>query len=114
MGSVIIDTNLLMLLIVGLADRRYIAMHKNLSDYDEADFELLTYAISTYSDIVLIPHIMAEVSSLARQIKDPARSRIQHKIRDLVEQTIEIPIPSMTGVRRDEFGIFGVTDAGNI
>jgi hypothetical protein len=111
MGPVIVDANLLLLLIVGSCDIQYIGKHKNLSDYNEIDFKILVEAISLFSDVVLLPHIMAEVSSLARQIKNPARSRIQIKLRELVETVPEIHIPSLDGVRRDEFDTFGLTDA---
>ena len=111
MGPVVVDTNLLLLLIVGSTGRHYIRMHDNLGHYDDSDFDTLTAAISLYSDIVLVPHIMAEVSSLARQIRNPARRRIQETLRNLVETTAEIPMPSIIGVRRGEFDRFGLTDA---
>ncbi len=110
-GPVIVDANLLLLLIVGASDINYIKMHKNLSGYTESDFEILGDAISIFSDIVLLPHILAEVSSLARQIKNPARSKIQAKLRELVETAPEIPASSLSGVRRDEFDTFGLTDS---
>ena len=111
MAPVIVDTNLLLLLIVGSAGRNYIGMHKNLGDYDIGDFELLGDAISLFSDIVLLPQVMAEVSSLARQIRNPARSRIQAVFRKLVETTMEIQTPSLSGTTRDEFDAFGLTDS---
>jgi hypothetical protein len=87
-------------------------MHKNLnSDYTDDDFDFLGLIVSGFSDIILLPHILAEVSSLARQIKRPAKSHIQMKLREMVEITTEIPIPSLLGVRRDEFDVFGLTDA---
>jgi len=109
---VLVDTNLLLLYIAGLANRTYIGAHKRLSGYNDADFELLVQAISIFSDIVLLPHVLAEVSNLARQTPNPMmRSRIHEKLRELVEAAAEIPIPSRDGVRREEFGEYGVTDA---
>lgn len=110
MTAVVVDTNLLLLLIVGSTDRSYIRIHKNLSQFSEEDFILLGQAISLYSDIVLLPHIMAEVSSLARQIKNPARAQIQSKLAELVESVGEVPVPSVAGVRRAEFNMLGLTD----
>ena len=108
-GAVLADANLLLLLIVGSASRR---VHKNLSHYTEDDFDLLVQAISIFSDVVLVPHLLAEVSSLSRQgIKNPARRAIQQKLRELVETTPEVPVPSVDGVRRDEFPDLGLTDA---
>jgi hypothetical protein len=109
-GPVLVDANLLLLLITGSADRRYIGMHKNLSGYEESDFDLLGQVISLFSDLVLLPHVLAEVSSLASQIRNPARRRIQEKLKELVETAAEIAIPNLDGVRRDEFHEFGLTD----
>jgi hypothetical protein len=67
-------------------------MRKNVADSSQSDFAILGEAISVFSDIVLLPHIMAEVSSLARQIKGPAKSRIQINLRQLLETTPEIQI----------------------
>lgn len=36
-----LDTNRAVLLIVGLADRTFIGMHKRLAAFDEVDFNLL-------------------------------------------------------------------------
>ena len=57
---VLVDTNLLLLYIVGLANRNDIGAHRRLSGYNEADFELLVQTISIFSDIVLLPHVLAE------------------------------------------------------
>jgi hypothetical protein len=111
-AAVVVDTNLLLLLIVGSADKNFIKIHKNLSPaYTEADFDLLGQVISLYSDIVLLPHVMAEVSSLARQIKNPARAAIQLKLAELVESAGEVCVPSVAGVHRVEFDRLGLTDS---
>ena len=110
MAAVVINANLLLLLIVGSTDITYIETHKNLSQFNEHDFILLGQAISLYSDIVLLPHVMAEVLSLARQIRNPARARIQAKLAELVESTGELPVPSLAGIHRAEFDTLGVTD----
>jgi hypothetical protein len=66
-GVVVVDANLLVLLVVGSASRDYIAKHKRLQGYTIYDFELLGLIIADFSDIVLLPHILVEVSSLAKK-----------------------------------------------
>lgn len=80
-------------------------------DYTEDDFDLLGYLVSGFSDIILVPNVLTEVSNLARQIGDPARTVIQETIRMLVESAPEVPIASLAAVRRDEFIDAGLTDA---
>lgn len=75
-GVVVIDTNLLVLLVVGSASRSYIRKHKRLSDYTSEDFDMLSLILSEFSEIVFLPHILAEVSNIARQIDLPARRQI--------------------------------------
>jgi hypothetical protein len=110
-GVVVVDANLLVLLVVGSASKEYIAKHKRLQDYTADDFELLGLIIAQFSDIVLLPHILAEVSGIARQIENPARARIQNALRTLIATASELPIPSTSGARRDEFDELGLTDA---
>ena len=53
--AVAIDSNLLLLLIVGSASRDYIAKHKRLKSFDSSDFDLLREQLSVASAIVLTP-----------------------------------------------------------
>ncbi len=111
-GVVVIDTNLLLLLIVGLTSPDYIAVHKCLKgDYTEHDFNLPGLIIGGFSDIVTLPRILSETSNLARQIPGPARRDIQLKFRSFIERTVEIPLTSVQGARREAFENLGLTDA---
>jgi hypothetical protein len=110
-GVVVVDTNLIVLLVVGSASKKYIAMHKRLQDCSAYDFEMLGVIIANFSEIVLLPHILAEASSLARQIQNPARAKIQNAFKTLITTAIELPIQSASGVQRGEFDELGLTDA---
>lgn len=111
MGPVIVDTSLVLLLIVGLAGIQMIPAHGNLSGYTAEDYVNLSDFITGFSDIVLLPHVLAEVSNLARQVKDPYKTRIQLKLREFVELNGELMLPSVSAVRRSEFISLGLTDA---
>lgn len=111
MRAVLVDSNLLLLLVVGSASRRYIQVHKRLSGYGAEDFELLVGLIGTFSDLVTVPHVITEVSNLSRHIPDPAaRSVIVDKLRELIEQTPELPIGSVEGLQHPAWSRLGVTD----
>lgn len=62
--GVVLDTNLLVLLIVGLADIHLVAQHKKLNSYNETDFKLLVAILDKCKKIVITPHILAETSNL--------------------------------------------------
>lgn len=111
-GSVVVDTNLLLLLVVGSASKNFIGMHKRLKDdFTEDDFDLLGLIIAEFSDIIVLPHILAETSNLMRHIGNPALEKIQGKLRTLIESATEFPVQSVFGARRDEFNNLGLTDA---
>lgn len=110
-GVAIVDANLTVLLVVGSASRDYIAKHKRLKDYTVYDFEMLGLVIAEFSDIVLLPHILAEASNLAGQIDNPARAKVQAALKTLITTATELPLPSASGVQRDEFDSLGLTDA---
>ncbi|GAC1338294.1 MAG: hypothetical protein NVSMB18_04490 [Acetobacteraceae bacterium] len=111
MGPVIVDSNLMLLLVVGTAKREYIASHKNTAKYGLGDLALLETTLSLFSDFVLLPCILTEVSNLARQVSNPARERIQAQLRTLTETCPEVYLPSLQGMRRHEYDTLGLTDA---
>ena len=104
------DSNLLLLLVVGSASVTYIEKHKRLSGtYSQEDFLTLGKIISEFSDIVSIPHTLTEVSNLGRQIDNPARRLILAGLKEFISTTLESNIPSILGTRRSEFESFGLT-----
>jgi hypothetical protein len=67
--AIILDTNILILLIAGLADVERYSNHKNLKNFDlSADFEILPSILNGASEIILTPNTLTETSNLLRQI----------------------------------------------
>jgi hypothetical protein len=110
-GVVVIDTNLLLLRVVGAAGRRYISSHPKLDHFTEYDFDLLELLIGDFAEIVLLPQIIAEVSNLAAYIYKPARREVFRALQRLVEGCIELPVSSRDAASRHEFSRLGVADA---
>lgn len=111
-NPLVLDTNLLMLLIVGATSRDYISIHKRLAnDFTTIEYEMLVDLIGSYSDIVLLPHVVAETSSLVRQVRNPIRREIQVTLIKLIMATVEYPIASVYGAQRDEVSELGITNS---
>jgi hypothetical protein len=108
--SAILDTNLLVLFLVGTADRSYISRHRRLRAYSEADFDLLLRLLESVRTIIVTPNILTEVSNLARQIDDPARTRIGAVFRTLLDAVDERHVPSRHAASHPEFLRLGLTD----
>jgi hypothetical protein len=64
-----------------------------------------------FSDIVRLPHIGSETSSLVRQVDNPALAHIPSTFRAFIVRAAEIPAPALDGARREEFQGLGLTDA---
>ena len=78
MSRVAIDTNLLLLLVVGETDRGWIKHHKRLGAYDIDAYELLVEIIRDISRVVVTPNILTEVSNLACQgIFEPGCTKVR-------------------------------------
>jgi hypothetical protein len=72
--DVSIDSNLLLLLIVGSTSRAYITKHQRLKAYTAEDFDKLASVIGCYDKIVLLPHTLTETSNLLRQNSNRQKS----------------------------------------
>ena len=111
--TVIVDTNLFLLLIVGVADPRYIAKHKRLRAYSIQDFALLRRLLSHAKKILVTPNTMTETSNLASYIAEPARSHILETFRAAFAEArlSEKFVESQIAAKRAEFLRLGLTDA---
>lgn len=111
-GSIAIDANLLLLLIVGLTSPSYIEKHKRLKNqYTTDDFDLLVLLISEYSPIILLPNTLTETSNLLRYIENPIKSEILQNLKLLMSHSTEMFISSVIAATRVEFLELGLTDA---
>lgn len=111
--TVVLDAHLLLLLTVGAASRDYIAKHRRLKDYTDADFTLLTRMLSSASKIIVTPNTLTETSNLAGYISEPARTHVYRFLRVLVEAdtTEERYVERKLAVARGEFARIGLTDS---
>ncbi len=111
-ASVILDSNLLLLFVVGSASRGYIAKHKRLKTFDSSDFDLLLEQLSVASTIVLTPNTLTETSNLIDHIGEPARSHIYETLRNLLllPESEERYVASKRATAVPELARLGLTD----
>jgi predicted nucleic acid-binding protein len=106
-----IDTNLLILLIVGSTSINFIEKHKRLQKYSVDDYRLLVNILSKFSQIVVVPHVLAETSNFLAHIENPIKGSIFRQFRIFIEMQTEHQIASVSGARQPEFAWLGLTDA---
>lgn len=109
--NVYLDANLLVLLVVGETDRKIIAKHKRLSEFDEEDYERLVGLLSRMGQILVTPNTLTEASNLLAHHEEPEKSRIFEVLRILIEEYEEIVVTSQIASRNREFRRLGLTDA---
>jgi hypothetical protein len=109
--TIVLDTNLLILLVVGQASRDYIVKHKCLKAFTCGDYDLLKTILSQASSIRFTPNTLTETSNLLKRIDEPARSDIFRKFADIINLFDESYIESRFGARQTEFVRLGLTDS---
>jgi hypothetical protein len=112
MSTVILDTNLLILLVVGATSPKYIAKHKRLKAYSKDDYALLLGIMTSASKVIVTPNILTETSNLLAHINEPARSEIFRCFRSLIQSqaTEEHYFESNVISARAEFIRLGLAD----
>lgn len=109
--GLLVDTNLLVLFIVGGVNRKRIPTFKRTSAYSQEDYELLCRVIERFDPLVYtVAHVMAEVSNLT-----DLRGRELLQARALLKSTVSLlrepHVPSVRATEERCFERLGITDA---
>jgi predicted nucleic acid-binding protein len=110
MRQIIVDTNLLILMVVGLTDRALIRKHKRTKQFEEEDYDLLMEVLSNFDQILTTPHILTETSNLAAQTHEDALLAVRAKLRALFDEQQEDFAPSISIAKNPLFVRLGLTD----
>lgn len=113
MTRFLIDTNLLVLLILGGSDQNLIGSHKRLRNFNLEDFKGLEMVLSDATGFVTLPYILAECSNLIGIGKNapPAAVILFERF---VRKADEIATKSEEVVQHQYFRSFGLTDSAII
>ena len=111
-STLLIDTNLLLVLLVGAQDRGQIARFKRTSKYSLADYDLLANYVAGFHEVVVTPNVLTETSNLAGQLAEPLRSRVLGQLGVFAAtKAVERYIPSSEAVKERDFLRLGLADA---
>jgi rRNA-processing protein FCF1 len=108
---VVVDSNLLLLLAVGLWNPRAIGLQKRLNNFTYDDFEILRTFLNSFDKVVTTAHVLTEVSNLANTTSGYTREAIFQQLASLIVTLDERALPSNTICTQSEFRPFGLTDA---
>lgn len=108
---IIIDSNSLILLLIGCIDEELIANHKRTSIFTKQDYHNLLYLITDIKEILVLPNIWTEVDNLLNRFSGNYKWPYITEIRKIISQTTENYLSSKTGVDSMYFENIGLTDS---
>ena len=106
-----IDSNLLLLFVVGSEDPELISRHRRLDGYSADDFDLLSVLISETDQVFVTPNTLTETSNLLGQHGDPQRIILFGRLREIINESREIVISSAIASDNEAFQRLGLTDS---
>ncbi|MTW17292.1 hypothetical protein GJ689_13880 [Rhodoplanes serenus] len=109
--GILLDTNLLILLVVGLYRRDRISKFNRTRQYTINDFDLITAFIHQFPRRITTPHILAETDNLMRQMDRNEHRALSIVMSSLVSTLLEICVPSVDAVRQGAYDRLGLTDS---
>jgi hypothetical protein len=110
--TLLLDTNLLILLFIGSKDSLMISKARTLSAFVEDDYDLLGKVINSnsFNSLVTTPHIMTEVSNLLGKERDDIQRLGREAMAEFLSKCIEHTDSSAILVSEPEFHRLGLTD----
>jgi hypothetical protein len=110
-GSILIDTNILLMLFVGGFDKELIPRFKRTAPFTPEDFDLLVRLIGWIPNVVTTPHVLAEVSNLSGQLGEPKRAAYFLQFAAQINLLDERYVPSKNVTGSETFTRLGLTDS---
>ncbi len=111
-NGLLVDTNLLILLVVGLYNKNRIQSHPRTKQFTIDDFTLLANLVGQFAEILTTPNIMTEISNLCKsKMQADEWILFASKFRALKTRVSEFYVPSEKAVDSKWFDKFGLTDA---
>ena len=109
-AGVLVDTNLLLMYLVGAHDPGEIPRFKRTKQFTAGDHALLTGFLGLFRQVVTTPHILTEVSNLAGQLADHTRTGVFETLGAGIGLFDERHTPASDLAEDPAFPRFGITD----
>ncbi len=106
-----IDTNLLVLLVVGSVGRNLIEKHRRLRGYTAEDYDILIELLERVEQVFVTPNTLTETSNLLAQHREPERSRFFDRLQFVIHESEEVVVASTMASSNSAFNRLGLTDA---
>ena len=109
--SVLLDSNLLLLMLVGTFQRTRVESFKRTAHFSLLEFDLLLALLTNFRSIVTTPHILTEVSNLSNSLSEHLKASWWEHFATLAGSFLEVYEPAANIIKESTFNPFGLTDA---
>jgi hypothetical protein len=109
-SGAVLDSNLLLLMVVGGVNETLVEMHRRTSSFTVDDFRLLRRMLTGFRLILTTPNVLTELSNLSRQVGEPWRTTLAKRLATVIPQMRESYYRSDELVGFDEFPNVGLAD----
>ncbi|MDQ3845170.1 MAG: hypothetical protein M3342_14335 [Bacteroidota bacterium] len=107
---ILIDTNALVILLIGFIDPRLFKTHKTTSIYEEQDFIDLLVVIGDIKRLVVLPNVWTELDNLLNKFSGNYKYQYIEQIAKTIQATTERYIESVRAIESFTFFEIGLTD----
>ncbi len=107
----LIDTNALIILLIGIIDPKLFKTHKRTSIYEEQDFLDLVSFIGDLNKLVVLPNVWTEVDNLLNNFGRNYKEKYVEELTKIIKSTTEKFIESETATKSFGFFDLGLTDS---
>jgi rRNA-processing protein FCF1 len=108
--GIIVDTNLMLLLVVGMYDLARIATFKRTCKYNVQIYKIVVAVVEQFQIRYTTPYVVTEVDNLSRNLRDDEWLAISGALRELVAASIELYSDSNALLRSPLHSQIGVAD----
>jgi hypothetical protein len=108
--GIVVDTNILILLFVGLYNKELIDKWKRTQKYIKKDFEFLINFLSNFI-VITTPNILTETFNLTEKLNNETSYQLFEECKIMIGRLNEVYIPSVNAIKNKSFIQFGLSDS---
>ena len=108
--GILLDTELLLLLCVGLFDPAMVERHKKANKYTLDDFERIDYIVGKFNPLYVSPQILAEFSNHSDRLGSKVIREFYKSIEKILKEQFEVYIPKDVIIEEDYLPALGFAD----
>lgn len=109
--GILVDTNILVLLILGAVDREAVSRFKRTKRFIPEDFDLARRFVSNFHKLGTTPSILTEASNLLNELNAPLSQSVLLAMARWIAAAIERYVPSRELILLPHYSKLGLADA---